>query len=115
MNQVKKPADKMTHTQFFLACEALKKHRQVFTDARPSIPRAAQMLTEIAKFKVTPSSMRTIKEATGVEWKSRQEPSEDGRFSSFNAIQTLTVAVALLYKKLGETPTDGLQTLLDRK
>lgn len=106
--------NKITHLQFMQAVDALRKHKQEFLDRRPDHTGTAKRLGELCGFVINRGTAAKIKKASGVGWESRRGRSGRERFSSFNAVGTLARAVAALYERLGETPSNGLAKLIER-
>ncbi len=110
----------LTHAQFYRACEALKAIKQIVLTERPGLTETAAMLTrffaeQAAKGKgepldVTRHSVPDIKIATGIAWVGKRADEDGPRRKNVygNQIKTLCRAVYLLYRKLGEEPTEGL-------
>lgn len=103
---------RLTHATFYKACEALKKHKQVFLDERPNYTKAAAMLSQLVGFTISPASIQEIREACGVEWEPRrQPPSQNGEQHKKHAVRTLTRAMRRLYRKLDEEIPESLELL----
>ena len=98
----------MTHTQFYAACECLKKHKQTFLDERPVSIVAAAKLSEMCGFPVSKAAMADLRKATGIEWEPRRKESSASSVRG-NSIRTVVIALYRLYRKLGEEVPQTLQ------
>jgi hypothetical protein len=107
---------RITHKQFFSACETMKKNREWFITERPSLVDAAKKLSELCGFQVSPASAGEIKETTNLVWSSRiirARGNSSPHSIRSNLSRTLTVSLYRLYRKLGEEIPGNLQQAYD--
>lgn len=103
--------NRLTHAQFYQACEGLKTHRDKFTKERPNLKQASVILSGLTKLSISPGAMNEIKEQTGINWEPIMvRPKNDVRKWQ---TRTLTNAVYQLYKELGISVPIALDNLFE--
>lgn len=112
----RKYAVKLSHQQFFQACETLREHQASFVSRRLNAAETAEELGKLCKFSISIASIADIKLATCIDWTARYTRTPNGNTTNnpkYHAHRTLARAVMHLYTKLGETPPDALINLIE--
>ena len=99
----------LSQVQFFKAATALKDHGSEFMATCPTHTQAAETLSKVLDFKVSPVSIKRLQEVTGITWSSRKPAKENSVRG--NSIRTVTKALFKLYTDLGHTIPDDLRQL----
>lgn len=106
----------LTHVQFFKACEALKEERDWFILERPSAAKAAAKLSQMCGFRISDHTVDGLKEATGIKWDVDRSACQikgrtGGKRLTAHQGKTIVVAIAELYRRLGDTMSDDMVEL----
>lgn len=106
----------LTHVQFVKAYEALKEERDWFLTECPSAAKAAEKLSQMCGFRIGPHTIDGLREATGITWTVCRSACQlkgrtGGKRLTAHQGKTIVVAIAELYRRLGDTMSDDMVQL----
>lgn len=108
----------LSQGEFYRVCEALKDNKEWFLDSRPNVVQTAARLSELTGLEVSRSSVKSAKQATGIEWvikPTQRGTTREQRNWASRDIRVLAIHLRRLCIELGREVPSTLEDLYRRR